>query len=1108
MTFGVLFAAALLTLFQFVPRRSVSTNRFFNVLKGGLIGAPLGVCVNCTTPIAYSMYKAGFRLETALATLTAAPTLNVVVLTMLFSLLPLELALIKLLFVILFIVIVIPILTRFISDNRLIDGKNQTLSNLMPDPAGLLDEGGACTLDSAQRDIGNGWLLSIKRVGDNYCRHLWVVIKMTVPLMIIAGIIGSAVIEALPIDNLLSIEDSIPLLIITSLLGALFPVPIAFDVIVVSTLLSAGFPVSLSMALLFSLGIFSIYPALLIAKNISYKLSIALFFSCVFLAVLSGSVASKYSSYQYAKHKHDIDNVLSTLPFFSTDMASTSCDLLQDQAEKTLCDALIENNLGLANIGGVALCHTAGVVSDMCTVLRTSVSHVFYGVKNDNECLDVKDDAAKNLCRDYVLLDEARHQFRHHLACNPIRNEDVSLHCRIQVILDRSEMQSTISSSLTPQHAVDEGNKEVENLIIGRSDKQHSKIRHAMSNVVTGDGPLSISYIDNEREMNPQGSPFEKISAAALGVDFTPSFNASSLDEPFLYGRGIASGDINNDGFPDLVFSSSGGVHVYVNTGENRFIGYFLSGGVLRGEEIFVSAMVDINNDGWLDLFLTSYGGGNFLLINKQGRFNRGDIKYIAMDDQILSLSIGIADKDRDGDLDIYLGQWSYGLEHQFSAEFSDNWWLINSSQGLIKETVHNEVLGETLSVLLSDINQDSFVDLIIGNDSSAPTLFYYGSETAGLNKPINANHYFPITSYNPMSLDSADFNNDARLDLFSADMAFGEHKKVPYCSLIEHIEDKKTCDQSFKALGFIQGYDVNACLQLTGDFSNHCLLEMLITMAKKNRDNSVCNNIPDHYPMQKRQCILLSSNKKSQPKYALGSYVKQVFRNKLLIASEDGTFIDVTKTAGVGASGWAWNSKAADLDNDEWLDIYSVNGLGIGGGKYRRNGRGLVQSNVFFHNQKNGTFLARQKQFGLEDYLNTSAYTYVDIDLDGDLDIVTNGVIAKPRIYINQSTNNSLMIDLRDQIGNRYCIGCKVIIYYGENDGKKQLRELKLSGGFMSFDEPVVHFGLGNHDSVSKIEVFWSNGGKSTLVGDFSVNRRYKIERLAKTMDMALRGH
>ena len=91
MTFGILFAAAFLTMIPYLRRRSFKGG-FANSFLGMVIGAPLGVCVNCAAPIAKGMYSAGLRAETTLSAMIASPTLNIVVLTMAFSILPFYIA--------------------------------------------------------------------------------------------------------------------------------------------------------------------------------------------------------------------------------------------------------------------------------------------------------------------------------------------------------------------------------------------------------------------------------------------------------------------------------------------------------------------------------------------------------------------------------------------------------------------------------------------------------------------------------------------------------------------------------------------------------------------------------------------------------------------------------------------------------------------------------------------------------------------------------------------------------------------------------------------------------------------------------------------------------
>jgi len=93
-----------------------------------------------------------------------------------------------------------------------------------------------------------------------------------------------------------------------------------------------------------------------------------------------------------------------------------------------------------------------------------------------------------------------------------------------------------------------------------------------------------------------------------------------------------------------------------------------------------------------------------------------------------------------------------------------------------------------------------------------------------------------------------------------------------------------------------------------------------------------------------------------------------------------------------------------------------------------------------------------------------------------------------------NAQTNHAIEFALRDHIGNSYGIGSKVIIHYG--NGKHQMRELKASGGFVSFDAASAHFGLGSLDHIKAVEVQWSTGEKSVIRGALQAGYRYALTR------------
>jgi len=117
MLFGVLLGAVFLTLLGYINKRSFR-GLFSNTLLGASVGMPLGVCVNCAAPIAKGLYAGGARAETTLAAMIASPTLNIVVLTMLFGLFPFYIALTKLVLSILFILLVIPLIVRLLPSSQ------------------------------------------------------------------------------------------------------------------------------------------------------------------------------------------------------------------------------------------------------------------------------------------------------------------------------------------------------------------------------------------------------------------------------------------------------------------------------------------------------------------------------------------------------------------------------------------------------------------------------------------------------------------------------------------------------------------------------------------------------------------------------------------------------------------------------------------------------------------------------------------------------------------------------------------------------------------------------------------------------------------------------
>ncbi len=275
MAFGLMIGACLLTLIGLITARG-HRNGFMNTLIGVGIGAPLGVCVNCAAPVAKGMHDGGARLETTLATMFSSPTLNIIVISMLFSIFPLYLVVIKLTQTLVFILFLVPLLSRWVFREE----RAQTYGDH------------SCAIQpTAAVPINESWLAALRGASITLGQNLAYIVIRTVPLMILAGLLGAVVVHLMPLTSLLENEPSILSVAVVALVGIFLPVPVAFDIVLVAVLVSAGAPMIYSMTLLFTLGIFSVYPFFIIWNTISVRVAMVLTAILVVIGVIGGVVA-------------------------------------------------------------------------------------------------------------------------------------------------------------------------------------------------------------------------------------------------------------------------------------------------------------------------------------------------------------------------------------------------------------------------------------------------------------------------------------------------------------------------------------------------------------------------------------------------------------------------------------------------------------------------------------------------------------------------------------------------------------------------------------------------------------------------------------------------
>lgn len=973
MLFGLAFATCLMTFFSLLPSRGPRSG-FGNALIGTILGTPLGVCVNCATPIAKGTHEAGSRLELSLALLLSSPTLNIIVLTMMISLLPWYMVATKLVLSMGIILIGVPLICRSLAkDARGAQALTEEAAG--PKPLFRLNPSdSACPVPGA-----NTWLRSLWWTLQDLVRNGWRICVITVPMMLLAGFLGAILTTLLPWEMLVNNlpVGSIPLVLAAmigvALLGTLLPVPMSFDVILVAILLSAGMPIHYVMVLFFTLGLFSIYPYLVIHRRISRSVAGALFATVAVCGVAGGIIVHFTDNWWNTRHLNNVIAELKKLP-------------------------------------------PAQVVDAGNTQLPAS-------------------DAAT--VRQWLRLPSAE--------------------------------------TIAPEDGAADG--------------------------------IAVERFPFNPRSGTAKPGFTRINGAAVGLDVPALWYVGE----YLYfldnNRCVASGDIHHDGWPDLVVGGDnglGGIYLFANRNGETFERQKLDLGSLAAETVAYLALVDLNNDGWLDLFFTTFNEGNYVMYNQNGFFDDAKPELLPSPRRSHTMAAGFADFDRDGELEMLLGNWALGPlagNRRRTSRAAANLY-VDRIAGEFNATPMPAFGGETLSILFTDLNQDSRPDIIVGNDFGPADVIYLQTTTGGMNLVKAQDEFVPHTTGSTMSISSADIDNDLSQEIYFAQISMGADRRKFYRSVPLDADiwtedpavDRATLQTQSDSMELFRRVRQKPAESRTlwdeaKDMNERRDLVALVAaqMRKNTETKRLERAIPDHMKDLKRifdRNRARTNGRKYEQQFDPVEQIKGT--NVLLQRDATGKFQDRAGELGLGIAGWAWNAKFADLDLDEWQDLYVANGFETS--KYR-------ESNYFFRNLEGRSFVDETQTMGLTDHFTTGAYTYCDYDQDGDLDIISIPNSAPIRIWRNDSTaHHSIVVELRDTAGNHFGIGSRVYIHYG--DGRHQMREIQASGGFHSADAPLAHFGLGQHQTVDRIVIEWSNGGRTVWEKPLAADSRYVFHR------------
>lgn len=948
MAFGLVLAAGFYTLLKYIPRQS-SDRRFRNSFMGMFAGTPLGVCVNCVAPIAKGIYEGGSKMETALAVMFSSPTLNIVVLTMLFSIFPFYMAVMKLLATFILILIIVPLISE----------KERTITEKQSPE---IDPVATCDINPDQES----WAKAFQSASLDYWKSFQYIFTRTVPLMLLAGLFGALASHLWSFDKLIGVPVNLANLSLLSFMGTLMPLPIAFDLMLAQAMMMSGLSPAFVTTLVFTFGTFSIYSAMIIYRTFSFLLAVKLFAIVFAIGIVLGYASNSFLEYRHIKWLAQYDRII---------------------------------------------------------------------------------EVSKNV----------------------------------------TEEKSPTPETVTPVYS------------------PVPMIRYTAP-IILKQGNLEVHALSHEPRNKSTGKPFTQMIGTERGITYSNSLTPGIFLDPLFFGRGIASGDFNLDGWPDIAVATNNGFELFQNMKGDHFEKIFSGIKKLNGKQAINIALVDLNNDGWLDIFLTTFNDGNYVILNPLPDEGRIKVLPVPNGGALLTSSSAFADINQDGFPDLVNGNYYLGVFTRTPVKQAVNQLVLNHNLEFNLQTLEG-IPGQTHSVLLSDINADGLADLMVGNDYRVADTYYFGTSNEAFKKIRQQDGIIPRTTQNTMSIDTGDFNNDLIPDIYLANIGmsrgldvvsniFGATMKdvgLEFCDSGKTLLSRKSCHELNQLTTLLnpEKQDITEhCTRLENpQWIKECMVTRMILVASSRKSPALCDKISDPFTLNRTYC----------KKYFETEYVEasredeipmQTQFNLLLSGQTDHTFKDVSEQTKISTAEWSWNARFADLDNDEWQDLYVVNGVPI---------TQEFATNNFFHNQNGKSFIQAQEQFGLDDRDHSSSYTYIDLDRDGDLDIIANTLYGPFKVYTNNNTKgNSVTIRLDDELGNRFCLGCKVIIRYGPDGKHHQMRTIKTGGGFHSYDAPVAHFGLGQHKTLQQIEITWSSGKTSTLHHEFPANHEYTVRHRA----------
>lgn len=564
---------------------------------------------------------------------------------------------------------------------------------------------------------------------------------------------------------------------------------------------------------------------------------------------------------------------------------------------------------------------------------------------------------------------------------------------------------------------------------------------------------ISLNFSCKEND-----SLFAVVPSSTTNITFENKVEDKELFNILYYlyyynGGGVAVGDVNNDGLPDVYFTANtkGNNKLYINKGDLKFEDVTATAGV-AGTADWCSGvtMADVNGDGFLDIYVVASSqhhnlkGHNELFINDgKGKFSEQSTAY-GLDFSGYGTQAAFFDYDHDGDLDCYLLNHSQKpnsniadtiARRKFDPLGGDRFMRNDLSTAKrftdvsAQAGLYQSSLGYGLGIAIADFDNDGWEDIYIGNDFHENDYYYLNNKNGTFTE--SGQKHFRHYSRFSMGNDAADYNNDGQIDVVTVDMLPPDEKVLKTYGSDEHMDT-----YNFKLLshGYQHQYSKNSLQRNNGSGVSYS--ETSLQSGISATDWSWSPLFAD-FDNDGKKDLFISSGIVKRPVDL--DYVKFVSD---LVAK-----MDIDKTD-------AFDKEAIDKMPDGASHPYFYKGNGELG------------------------FADVSNEWGtgsMKGYFNGSSYA--DLDNDGDLDMIIN-CLNKPAMILRNDTKtgNHLTLSFKNDGMNRFGIGAKAYLFQKDKAGKASLQyqHLQTTRGFQSSTETRLHFGVDTTSTVDSLLIVW----------------------------------